>query len=106
MKYTEEERLAFARAHKWAKGEILIKSPELIHETAVIGGDGFGWVRDGDYRLLEMPHAGGLVIDKNVVIRAFVTVDRAVKGMTFIGEGSKLDHHCHVAHAARIGKYN
>jgi UDP-3-O-[3-hydroxymyristoyl] glucosamine N-acyltransferase len=106
MKYTEKERLAFAHAHPWAIGETLIKSPELIHKTAVIGDDGFGWVRDGDYKLLEMPHAGGVEIEKDVVIRAYVTVDRAVKGTTFIGEGTKIDHHCHIAHGAIIGKHN
>lgn len=107
MRYTNEERLAFARSHK---AEYLINhidpSAKIMWMYSKIGLDGFGYVRQEDGSLLEMPHAGNVVIEKDVVIRAFVTIDRAVKGSTVIREGTCIDHHSHVAHGAKIGKHN
>jgi UDP-3-O-[3-hydroxymyristoyl] glucosamine N-acyltransferase len=106
MRYTNEERLSFARSHKKHWPGNLIDGSVTIHPTAVIGDDGFGYVRQEDQSLLAMPHAGGITIEKNVIIRAFVTIDRGVIRNTFIGEGSKLDHHVHCAHNVWIGKHN
>jgi UDP-3-O-[3-hydroxymyristoyl] glucosamine N-acyltransferase len=106
MKYTEEERLQYARTHEWKNVENVIHPITIIHKTAAIGKDGFGYVRDENKELIAMPHAGNVVIDIGVVIRDFVTIDRAVLGSTVIGEGTKIDHHCHIAHGAKIGKHN
>jgi len=106
MKYTEEERLAFARSHRYKLAENIIGDGVIIHYTAVVGGDGFGFVRDENKKLIEMPHAGRVVIEDDVLIRAFVTIDRGVVEDTVIGEGTRIDHHTHVAHNAKIGKHN
>lgn len=106
MKYTQQERLSFARSHKWDWPENVRGKNVVIHGTAIIGHPGFGYVRDENGELVEMPHAGNIVIGDNVTIRDFVTVDRAVVGSTVIGEGTKIDHHCHIAHGAKIGKHN
>jgi len=105
---TEKEisRLEFAKGSVELRPFNNIHSSAYIDRTAVIGKDGFGWARDHDNTLVKMLHAGNVVIDKNVEIRAFVTVDRAVKGSTHIGEGTKIDHHCHIAHNVQIGKWN
>lgn len=100
------QRIDFARTHEWVPGQLTIHDTAIISDTAKIGTDGFGWVRKEDGTLLEMPHAGGIVIEKDVEIREFVTVDRGVKDNTVIGEGSKLDHHIHCAHNVKIGKHN
>lgn len=113
MRYTEEERLQFARSHKeeWPNNvfdgkEHLPNNQYGIGDGILIGWDGFGYVRQEDGSLLKMPHAGNVVIEKDVEIRAFVTIDRAVVGSTIIKEGTKIDHHCHIAHGAKIGKHN
>ena|SRR5688572_14715591 len=106
MKYTEEERLAFARSHKWEFPKNIFGANVVIHGTSMIGHPGFGYVRDEQHVLVEMPHAGNVIIEDSVIIRDFVTVDRAVKGSTVIGEGTKIDHHCHIAHGAKLGKHN
>jgi len=36
---------------------------------------------------------------------AELTIDRAVNGYTFIGEGTKIDNLVHVAHGVKIGKH-
>ncbi len=106
MKYSNEERLAYA------KNEIEKWKPNQIHPSAIIfdssmrylGGDGFGYARDTDGTLIPMPHRGNIIIEKDVVIKSFCTIDRAMVGSTIIGEGTKIDHHTHVAHGVHIGK--
>lgn len=99
-------RLEFARSHAEHWPDNHIHESAVIDPTALIGDDGFGFVRQEDGSLLRMPHAGGVTIEKNVVIRAFVTIDRGVRENTVIDEGNKIDHHCHVAHNVKIGKHN
>jgi UDP-3-O-[3-hydroxymyristoyl] glucosamine N-acyltransferase LpxD len=106
MKYTNEERLEFARAHKSAWPGNSIHGSAIIHSMALVGEDGFGFVRTEDGSLIQMPHAGGIIIEKDVEIRAFVTVDRGTVQNTCIGEGTRVDHHCHIAHNVKIGKHN
>jgi UDP-3-O-[3-hydroxymyristoyl] glucosamine N-acyltransferase len=107
MKYTEEERLEFARNHRGTNpGGKVIGYGCLIHYTAIISEDGFGFARDENKELVTMPHAGRVVIGDDVLIRAFVTVDRGVVGDTVIGNGNRIDHHCHIAHGAKIGNHN
>jgi UDP-3-O-[3-hydroxymyristoyl] glucosamine N-acyltransferase len=105
MKYTEEERLEYAKSHDSKEVENVFFDPIEIHPTAVIGKDGFGWVRDGNGNLFKMPHAGNVLIMKNVVIGAQTCIDRAVKGSTFIDEGTKIDNLVHIAHGAKVGKH-
>ena len=101
----EEARLQYAKDSQYARPPDII-SGAIIDRTALIGMDGFGFARDHDGRLVKMEHAGNVVIEPYVEIRAFVTVDRAVNGSTVIGEGTKIDHHCHIAHGAKIGRWN
>ena len=100
------QRLEFAKSHKekWIVNEI--HSTAIIHPTAIIGDDGFGWVREIDGSYVKMPHAGNVVIHEGVEVRAFCTIDRAVTGSTVIGEFTKLDHKVHIGHGAKLGKYN
>jgi UDP-3-O-[3-hydroxymyristoyl] glucosamine N-acyltransferase len=106
MRYTEKERLEFAKSINDEFPPNEIDPICAIHSTSVIGKDGFGWVRQEDGTLYRFPHRGNVVIEKFVVIRDLVTVDRAAVGSTVIGEGTVIDHHSHVAHGAKIGKYN
>lgn len=103
--YTNEERLAFAREHKHVDPVHEIHRSAVIDASCLIGFDGFGYVRDEAGRLVKMPHAGNVVIEKDVVIAGHTCVDRAVVGSTVIGEGTKVDHHVHIAHGVKIGKH-
>lgn len=105
MKYTEEERLEFARTHKWRNVDNIIPQSTVLHYTTVIGKPGFGFVRNEIGELEQMPHAGNVVIEENVHIGAQTCIDRAVVGSTFIGEGTKIDNLCHIAHGAKVGKH-
>lgn len=105
-KYTNEERLAYAKLITDEWPDNVIHATAFIWITSQIGRDGFGWVRHENGTLYKMPHRGNVVIEQDVEIREYCTVDRAVNGSTVIGEGTKLDHHTHIAHGAKIGKHN
>jgi UDP-3-O-[3-hydroxymyristoyl] glucosamine N-acyltransferase len=74
----------------------------IVHAGAVIGSDGFGFVRLGQ-RLHKIPHVGNVVIHDDVEIGANTTVDRGKTGSTVIGARTKIDNLVQIAHNVRIG---
>lgn len=76
----------------------------IIHSNAVIGADGFGYYMDQG-RHVKMPHIGRVIIGDDVEIGAATTIDRGLLSDTIIGEGTKLDNHCHIGHNNSIGKH-
>ncbi|HLH34986.1 MAG TPA: UDP-3-O-(3-hydroxymyristoyl)glucosamine N-acyltransferase [Alloacidobacterium sp.] len=77
----------------------------VVHAGAVLGADGFGYVRDaetGEY--LQFPQQGTLVIEDDVEIGANTTIDRGALEETRIARGVKLDNLVHVGHNVRLGK--
>ncbi len=76
----------------------------VLHSGCVIGADGFGFVLEGE-RYHKFPQVGRVWIGDDVEIGANSCVDRAALGVTWIGEGTKLDNMVHVAHNCRIGRH-
>jgi UDP-3-O-[3-hydroxymyristoyl] glucosamine N-acyltransferase len=77
----------------------------LIHAGAVLGSDGFGYVRDGKTGHYEkFPQVGRLVIEDDVEIGANATVDRGALEETRIRRGAKIDNLVHVGHNCDIGE--
>ncbi len=75
----------------------------IIHSGAVIGADGYGFVKHaGEY--YKIPQVGNVVIEDRVEIGANVTCDRATIGSTRIGSGTKIDNLVHIAHNVQVGK--
>jgi UDP-3-O-[3-hydroxymyristoyl] glucosamine N-acyltransferase len=75
----------------------------IIHAGAVIGADGFGYVR-GDMGYHKFPQIGSVAIEDDVEIGANTTIDRGALGRTRIGKGTKLDNMVHVGHNCDIGE--
>jgi UDP-3-O-[3-hydroxymyristoyl] glucosamine N-acyltransferase len=76
-----------------------------VHAGAVLGADGFGYVRDratGEYT--QFPQQGTLVIEDDVEIGANTTIDRGALDETRIGHGTKLDNLIHIGHNCSIGR--
>jgi UDP-3-O-[3-hydroxymyristoyl] glucosamine N-acyltransferase len=76
-----------------------------VHAGAVLGADGFGYVRDrtsGEYT--QFPQQGTLVIEDDVEIGANTTIDRGALQETRIGRGTKLDNLIHIGHNCTIGR--
>jgi UDP-3-O-[3-hydroxymyristoyl] glucosamine N-acyltransferase len=77
----------------------------IVHAGAVLGSDGFGYVRDektGRYE--KFPQAGRLEIEDDVEIGANATVDRGALDVTRIRRGTKIDNLVHVGHNVQIGE--
>ncbi len=76
----------------------------VIHAGAIIGADGFGFVRDGANGYIKFPQIGTVVIEDNVEIGANTCIDRGALGETRIGEATKIDNLVQIAHNVQIGK--
>ncbi|MBI2876473.1 MAG: UDP-3-O-(3-hydroxymyristoyl)glucosamine N-acyltransferase [Candidatus Tectomicrobia bacterium] len=76
----------------------------IIHAGAVIGSDGFGFVRMEDGRQRKIPQIGRVIIEDEVEIGANVCIDRANLGETIVRRGVKFDNLAHVAHNVVIGE--
>jgi UDP-3-O-[3-hydroxymyristoyl] glucosamine N-acyltransferase len=76
----------------------------IIHAGAVIGADGFGFVRDRD-RYVKFPQVGGVIIEDDVEIGANTCIDRGSLETTVIRRGTKLDNLIQIAHNVEIGEH-
>jgi UDP-3-O-[3-hydroxymyristoyl] glucosamine N-acyltransferase len=77
----------------------------IIHAGAVLGSDGFGYVRDktsGRYE--KFPQIGRLEVEDDVEIGANTTIDRGALEVTRIGRGTKVDNLVHIGHNCQIGE--
>lgn len=77
----------------------------VVHAGAVLGSDGFGFVRDpatGKYE--KFPQVGTLEVGDDVEIGAHCTLDRGALSATLIGRGTKLDNMVHIGHNVQIGE--
>jgi UDP-3-O-[3-hydroxymyristoyl] glucosamine N-acyltransferase len=76
----------------------------VVHAGAVLGSDGFGFVRDEQYgRYHKFPQVGQLVVEEYVEIGANCTLDRGALDKTVIRAGTKLDNLIHVGHNVTVG---
>jgi UDP-3-O-[3-hydroxymyristoyl] glucosamine N-acyltransferase len=77
----------------------------IVHAGAVLGSDGFGYVRDSKSgRYEKFPQVGMLVVEDDVEIGANTTIDRGALDETRIGQGTKIDNLVHIGHNCRLGE--
>ncbi len=77
----------------------------IVHAGAVLGSDGFGYVRDaGSGRHEKFPQIGKLEIEDDVEIGANTTIDRGALETTRIGRGTKIDNLVHIGHNCVVGE--
>jgi UDP-3-O-[3-hydroxymyristoyl] glucosamine N-acyltransferase len=81
---------------------VIVGDRVIIHNGAVIGSDGFGYVNDGG-KWTKIPQIGTVVIGDDVEIGANATIDRARFGATTIGNGVKIDNLVQIAHNVKVG---
>ncbi len=86
---------------------VVIGRGVIIHSGTVIGADGFGFARDADDQgkpvNLKKFHSGTVEIGDDVEIGALCAIDRALSGVTRLGNGVKLDNLVQIAHSVTIG---
>jgi len=77
----------------------------IVHAGAVLGSDGFGYVRDRETgRYEKFPQVGRLIIEDDVEIGANTTIDRGALDETRIRRGAKIDNLVHIGHNCQIGE--
>ncbi|MEL6390118.1 MAG: UDP-3-O-(3-hydroxymyristoyl)glucosamine N-acyltransferase [Bacteroidota bacterium] len=76
----------------------------LIHENAVIGSEGFGFLKSDNGQRIRIPHFASVRIGDQVEIGASTVIDRGSVFDTIIGDGVKLDNLIQIAHGVRIGE--
>jgi UDP-3-O-[3-hydroxymyristoyl] glucosamine N-acyltransferase len=77
----------------------------IVHSGAVLGSDGFGYVRDqATGRYEKFPQVGRLEIEDDVEIGANTTIDRGALDVTRISRGAKIDNLVHIGHNCQIGQ--
>jgi UDP-3-O-[3-hydroxymyristoyl] glucosamine N-acyltransferase len=82
-----------------------LRNRVVVHAGAVLGSDGFGYVRDpASGRYEKFPQIGRLEIEDDVEIGANTTIDRGALETTRIGRGAKIDNLVHIGHNCRIGE--
>ncbi|MFT5244935.1 MAG: UDP-3-O-[3-hydroxymyristoyl] glucosamine N-acyltransferase [Psychroserpens sp.] len=87
------------------KSNTIVGEDVIIGSCNVIGGDGFGYVKNdetGEYQ--HFPHYGGVVINNHVHIGNNTCIDRGSLKDTVIGNNVKIDNLVHIAHNVEIGK--
>lgn len=75
-----------------------------IKAGAVLGGLGFGFERDEKGNRFRFPQIGGLIIGDYVEVGSNTCVDGGALSETIIGDYTKINNLCHVAHNNKIGK--
>ena len=82
---------------------VIVGKNVIIHSGAVIGSDGFGFVKDDNGVYQKIPQVGNVIIEDDVEIGANVCIDRATLGSTIIKKGVKIDNLVQIAHNVIIG---
>jgi UDP-3-O-[3-hydroxymyristoyl] glucosamine N-acyltransferase len=77
---------------------IIIKSGSLIGQT------GFGFNFEKKKRI-KFPHIGRVIIENDVQIGSFCTIDRGSLTDTVIGEFTSIDNQVQIAHNVKIGNF-
>jgi UDP-3-O-[3-hydroxymyristoyl] glucosamine N-acyltransferase len=84
---------------------VVLGNRVVVQSGAVLGSEGFGYVRDEQTgRYEQFPQAGRLVIEDDVEIGANSTVDSGALDETRIRRGTKIDNLVHVGHNVQIGE--
>lgn len=75
-----------------------------IKSGAVLGGAGFGYERDEEGNKFRFPQIGHLILGDYVEVGSNTCIDRGALSDTVIGDYTKINNLCHIAHNNKIGR--
>lgn len=75
-----------------------------VQPQTTIGTAGYGYAHNNNNEYFSIPHYGKVIIEDDVQIGSNNAFDRGTYGDTIIGQGAKIDNHCHFPHNFKIGK--
>ena len=91
-------------SHVAIRERVVIGNRVIIQNGAVIGSDGYGFVKRSDGTYQKIPQTAGVVIEDDVEIGANTTVDRPAVGETRIQAGAKIDNLVQIGHGVTVGR--
>ena len=91
-------------SHTSIRERVQIGHRVVLQDGAVIGSDGFGFVKQADGTHLKIPQHADVVIEDDVEIGANTTIDRPAVGETRISAGTKIDNLVQVGHGVTVGR--
>ena len=91
-------------SHVAIRERVIIGNRVIIQNGAVIGGDGYGFVRRPDGTHQKIPQTSIVVIEDDVEIGANTTIDRPAIGETRIQAGAKIDNLVQIGHGVNVGR--
>ena len=91
-------------AHVSIRERVQIGHRVILQDGAVIGSDGFGFVKLADGTHVKIPQHADVVIEDDVEIGANTTIDRPAVGETRISAGTKIDNLVQIAHGVTVGR--
>src|SRR3982751_244153 len=74
----------------------------VIHNSATIGSDGFGYAKTKEKTWLKIPQVGRVVLEDDVEIGANTAIDKASVGETRIRRGAKIDNLVQIGHSCIV----
>jgi len=85
--------------------ESIVGNNCVIHSSAVVGSDGFGFAPNKKGEFTKIPQTGNVILEDNVDVGTGTTIDRATLGSTILRKGVKLDNQIQIAHNVEIGEH-
>lgn len=76
----------------------------VIKAGAVLGGAGFGYERDEEGNKFRFPQIGQLIVGNYVEVGSNTCIDKGALADTVIGNYTKINNLCHIAHNNKIGE--
>ena len=75
-----------------------------VMPQATIGSEGYGYAHDHKGNHYRIPHTGRVILQDDVHVGANSAIDRGSLEDSIIGQGTKIDNQCHLAHNSVIGR--
>jgi len=91
-------------SHVAVRERVIVGNRVIIQNGAVIGSDGYGFVRRPDGTHQKIPQTSIVVIEDDVEIGANTAIDRPAIGETRIQAGAKIDNLVQIAHGVTVGR--
>jgi len=95
-----------AHSHAVVREFCRVGNRVILQNSAVVGGDGFGFAKRADGSHHKIVQSGITVIEDDVEIQSLTSVDRATIGETRVRRGAKVDSLVQIGHACVVGEDN
>jgi UDP-3-O-[3-hydroxymyristoyl] glucosamine N-acyltransferase len=91
-------------SHAAIRERVVLGSRVVVQNGAVIGADGYGFVRRPDGTHQKIPQVASVIIEDDVEIGANTAIDRPAIGETRIRAGAKIDNLVQIGHGVTVGR--